>query len=115
MSKPDFLNEFIKQCSQNKPEFEGEKFIGWEQIIFTLIGFGLKAMVPELKEWIKLGAAAIALKRQEIKEKLVEYAKEKELDFPAAEAAAKEVSDNINEENITDLIDSLENSNTTTN
>lgn len=110
MKNQDFLNDFIKQCSQNKPEFEGEKFIGWEQIIFTLIGFGLKAMVPELKEWIKLGAAAIALKRQELKEKLVEYAKEKELDFPTAELAAEEVSKNINADNITELIDSLENS-----
>jgi len=34
----------------------------------------------------------------------------KELDFPTAELAAEEVSKNINADNITELIDSLENS-----
>ncbi len=105
----DYLNEFVKECASDAPETTDEKFIGWEGLLFTLVGFGLKALVPELKEWIKLGTSAIAIKRLEIKKKLIDYAEKKELDFPAAEKAAEVISNNINEENITKIINALEN------
>jgi hypothetical protein len=34
-------------------------------------------MLPELREWVKLGATVITLKRQELKNRLVEYARKK--------------------------------------
>lgn len=109
MIPQNYLEDFIKECFESKPETPKEKFIGWEEIIFTLVGFGLKLILPELKEWVKLGTSVIVVKRLEIKKKLIEYAAKKELDFPAAEKASEVISDKINEENIYSLINALEN------
>jgi len=103
----DYLKEFVKECASDAPETTDDKFIGWEGLLFTLVGFGLKALVPELKEWIKLGTSVIALKRLELKKHLIDYAEKKELDFPAAEKAAEVISNKINAENITNIIDAL--------
>ena len=48
------------------------------------------------------------MKRQELKNRLIEYAREKELDFPQAERDAKVVADKINEDNINKIISELE-------
>ena len=65
-------------------------------------------LLPELREWAKLGATAIAMKRQQLRQRLREYALEKELDFPAAEQAAEVIADKINEENLERIIDELQ-------
>src|SRR5215471_264636 len=85
MNSQSYLQEFIKDCSQAKPAATDEKFVGWENIIFILAGIGLKALLPELREWLKLGAMAITTKRLELKKKLLEYAKQRELDYQEAE------------------------------
>ena len=108
MENHDFLNDFIKECSEEKPETTDEKFIGWESLVSILIYEGIKWILPEIREWVKLGATAITLKRLEVKKKLIEYAAEKELDFPAAEKAAEVISNKINEKNINKIIKSLE-------
>lgn len=109
MDNKQFLTDFIKECSEAKPESTDEKFVGWEGLVGVLVGAGLKILLPELKEWMKLGASYISLKRQELKKKLIDYAKEKELDFPAAEKAAGVIADRVNEENLGEIINALEN------
>jgi hypothetical protein len=64
-------------------------------------------MLPELKEWLKLAASAIAPKRLEIKKRLVDYAAEKELDFPQAEIAAGKVADKLDEKTIKQVVNAL--------
>jgi len=110
MKSHTFLNDFIKECAQEKPTTDDAKFVGWEELIFTLVGFGLKIILPELKEWVKMGATLITMKRLEIKKKLIKYAMERELDFPAAEQAAEVIANKIDEENITKIIRALESS-----
>jgi len=101
------LDLFIKDCSMAADEATKEKFIGWEGLIAILVYQGLKLMLPEIKEWLRLGAQAIALKRQEMKKRLVDYALEKELDFPQAEQAAEIVSQRLNEEVLHDLVKTI--------
>ena len=109
MKNKTFLENFAKECAADAPPASGQKFAGWEELVFTLVGFGLKMILPEIKEWIKLGAMPIIMKRLEIKKKLIDYAIEKELDFPAAEKAAEAISNRIDDENIGKLVDALEN------
>ncbi len=108
MNNQDYLSEFIKDCSETGRERIDERFVGWDAIVAILVYQGIKLLLPELKEWIKLGASAITLKRQEIRKKLSDYAKEKELDFPQAEKAASVIAEKINEENIGNIIKELE-------
>ena len=68
---------------------------GWESLVSVLVYEGMRLLLPELKEWLRLGATAIALKRQEIRARLIEFAREKELDFPQAEKAADTVSKSV--------------------
>ena len=56
-----------------------------------------------------MGTAVMDLKRQEIKKKLVQYALEKELDFPQAERAAEIVSHRLDDKTLKDILDGLEN------
>jgi len=106
-SKP-YIEEFIKTCSQTPIEETREKFIGWEYLITILVYEGIKLLLPEIREWLKLGASAVALKRLEIKKRLIEYAKAKELEFPQAEKAAEAVADNLNEETLKRIAKELE-------
>jgi hypothetical protein len=108
MDSQKFIEDFIKECSQSKPEVTDEKFIGWEGLVSILVYEGIKMLLPELKEWIKIGATAIATKRLEFKKRLEAYAMGKELDFPAAEKAAQVIADKINEKNVAKLIKALE-------
>ncbi len=107
MSNQTYLSEFIKECSEARTEQRGEKFVGLESLIAILVYEGIKVLLPELKEWIKLGALKITLKRQEIKKRLIDYAEEKELDFPQAEEAASVIADKINEKNIERIVSDL--------
>jgi hypothetical protein len=83
-------------------------FVGWEALVAILVYQGLKVLLPEIKEWIKIGALKIVLKRQEIKKRLIEYAKEKELSFPEAEQTASVIAEKISEENIEGIVRELE-------
>jgi hypothetical protein len=50
----------------------------------------------------------ITMKRLELKQKLLDYAKQKELDYQEAEKAAGVIVEKINEKNITTLVAALE-------
>jgi len=108
MNSHPYLQDFIKECTESIPKTSGEKFIGWEGLVYVLVTEGLKILLPELKEWVKLGVNFIVMKRLEIKKRLESYAMKKELDFPAAEKAATAVANNITENNIDKLIQALE-------
>jgi len=112
MDNQCYLDEFIAECVAETLEGTDEKSIpiDWENLISVLIGSGLTLLLPELKEWVKLGATAITLKRLEIKKRLLDFAKEKELDYEKAEKAAGVIADKINEKNIGKLIPALEES-----
>ncbi len=105
-----YLEEFANECAQHAPTDTGEKFVGWEGLIITLVGVGLTVALPELKEWVRLGAQASSVIRQKLKKKLIEYAAEHELDFPAAEQAAELVAERVNEDNVGTLVEALESS-----
>ena len=105
-----YLEEFASQCTQQGPPDTDEKFVGWEGLIITLVGVGLKVALPELKEWVRLGAQASSVLRQRLTTKLIEYATEHELDFPAAEKAAELVAQRVNEDNVGTLVEALESS-----
>ena len=108
MANDAFLKDFVDDCMVSIDDKEKDRFIGWESLFTVLVYQGLLLMLPELKEWLKLGASAIALKRQEIKKRLVDYAAKKELDFPQAETAASQISERLNEETIKKVVDALE-------
>lgn len=105
-----YLEEFASECVQHAPLDTDEKFVGWEDLIFTLVGVGLTVALPELKEWVRLGAQASSVIRQRLTAKLIEYASEHELDSPAAEKAAELVAERVNEDNVGRLVEALESS-----
>lgn len=108
MDDKAYLDAFIRECALSQSAEGGAKFIGVETLVGILVYEGIKVALPEIKEWIKLGASYITMKRQEIRNRLISYAKDKELDFPEAEKAATAISDRINEENIGNIIGALE-------
>ncbi len=107
MENQPYLEEFIKTCAETEPEPGDEKFVGWESVVAVLVYEGIKLILPEIREWLKLGASAIALKRLEIRKQLVEYAEKKELEFPQAEKAAEAVANNLNEETLARIVNEL--------
>jgi hypothetical protein len=89
-------DQLIKECAESlSREKSNDKFIGWETLVSILVYEGLRAMLPEIREWIKLGATTITLKRLELRKKLADFAKQKELEFPQAEKAAAAIADRI--------------------
>ena len=58
----------------------------------------------------QVGAQASSVLRQRLTKKLIEYATEHELDFPAAEKAAELVAQRVNEDNVGTLVEALESS-----
>ncbi len=108
MTEQPYLEEFIKKCSETEIEKTDERFVGWETLLAVLVYEGIKIMLPEIREWLKLGATGIALKRLEFKKRLEEYAAEKELEFPHAEKAAEAVANNLTEETLTRIVSELE-------
>ncbi len=108
MSGKPVIDNFIKECTQEIPKQTNEKFIGWETLVTILVIEGIKIILPEVKEWVKLGATVITMKRLELKKKLMEFAKEKELDYQEAEKAAAVISEKINEENLARIVNELE-------
>ena len=108
MKQHESLQKLISDCVESIEYEKKEKFIGWESIVSVLVYQGLLIMLPELKEWLKLGANVIALKRQEIKKKLIAYAAEKDLDFPQAEIAAGKVADQLDEKKIKEIVTAFE-------
>jgi hypothetical protein len=109
MKSNKIIEQFVKECAESAGQKSGEKFVGWESLIAVLVYQGLKLLLPQIKEWFKLGTAVMVLKRQEIKKKLVQYAVEKELDFPQAERAAEVVSDRLDDNTLKDIVDALSN------
>ena len=107
MANDQFLQNFINDCVESVDDNEKDRFVGWESLFSILVYQGLLIMLPELKEWLKLAASAIALKRLEIKERLIDYAAEKELDFPQAEIAAGKVADQLDERTIKQVVKAL--------
>ncbi|MBT34134.1 MAG: hypothetical protein CMO01_31105 [Thalassobius sp.] len=107
-----YLNEFAERIVKDVEidSASDEKFVGWETIATILVFQGIPIILPELKEWVKLGMAAVALKRLEIEKKLIDLATEKELDYELAKKTATKVSDNITKDNVKKLISSIEDS-----
>ena len=108
MNEKENLDLFIKDCVLLANKRSEEKFLGWESLIAILIYQGIKLMLPEVKEWLKIGTEAIALKRQEIRKGLVDYASRNELDFPQAERAAEIVSQRLNEKTLKNIVKVLD-------
>lgn len=108
MPSHTYLDAFIKRCSEAKPISRDDKWVGWEETVYILVGFGLRTLLPELREWLKLGAMVVTLKRLEIKKRLLSYAREKELDFAQAEQAAGVIVERIDAENLGSLVTALE-------
>lgn len=109
MDNQKYVQKFIKNCSEAAAvEKTNEKFIEWDALVAILVYEGMKLMLPELREWVKLGATVITLKRQKLKNRLIEYAREKELDFPQAEKAAEVIATRVNEENLGKIIKGIE-------
>ncbi|MBA3012952.1 MAG: hypothetical protein KKF12_05995 [Proteobacteria bacterium] len=111
MKNKTYLDEFIISCleeNDDQSEQTNEKFIGWESLITILVYQGFLILLPELKEWLKLGAVAIVLKRKGLEKKLIEYAEKKELDFPQAEKAAACVSKRLDEETLKNIVEALD-------
>jgi len=109
MKSNKIIELFVKECAESAAQQSGEKFVGWESLIAVLVYQGLKLLLPQIKEWFKLGTAVMDLKRQEIKKKLVQYAVEKELDFPQAERAAEVISNRLDDNTLKDIVDALAN------
>ena len=108
---PDYLTTTFKAACKASipPTEEDHKALGVDDYVLTLlITTGLSILLPELKQWVKLGMAAIAVKRLEIEKQLKEYAAEKELDMDEAQQAAYAVAQNITPENINQIIAALE-------
>ena len=108
MAHDQFLQNLINDCIESIDDNEKDRFVGWESLFSILVYQGMLIMLPELKEWLKLAASAIALKRQEVKKKLIEFAAERELDFPQAETAAGEVSDRLDQNTIKEIVKALD-------
>ncbi len=108
MAHDQFLQNLINDCIESIDDNEKDRFVGWESLFSILVYQGMLIMLPELKEWLKLAASAIALKRQEVKKKLIEFAAERELDFPQAETAAGKVSDRLDQNAIKEIVKALE-------
>ncbi len=108
-----FVNECVEEYHSGVYDENAKRSAADVAFIMTvLISQGLYIMLPEIREWLKLGVAVIALKRQELERKLQEYAREKELDYPTAEKAARIVADRLNEDNIEAVVKALEASHT---
>ncbi len=111
MENDKYLDELIGSIVEENvdhSEQTNEKFIGWESLIGILVYQGFLILLPELKGWLKLGAVAIILKRKELEKKLIEYAVEKELDFPQAEKAAVGVSERLDEETLKKIVEAID-------
>ncbi len=63
MTGDQFLQSFINECIASIEDKEKDHAIVWDTIFTILVYKGLKILLPELKEWLKLAASAIALKR----------------------------------------------------
>lgn len=107
METPE-LKRLFNEVKNEMPEQTDDKFVGAESIITILIFFGLKILLPEIQEWVKLGFAFIPLYRQKLEAKLKQYALEKGLDYKTAEIASAKIAEKINEDNISALINELQ-------
>ncbi len=107
------LQAFVDECMQeyyNGPYEEGATRFSSEafQIVMAVMVYqGFIVCLPLLQSWVETGATAAELKRQEIENKLKEFAKEKELDYKAAPKAAKIVAKRLTEENIKAVFDAV--------
>jgi hypothetical protein len=110
MSTPA-LNDLIQKSRNGITTAAGKKFIDIDTVVTILVFQGLKMLLPEIKEWVKLGFSKIVLKRLEIEKRLKDYALEKELDFQTVAQATEKIAQNINENNISGIINELEQDN----
>lgn len=87
----------LQECLKTKGNTEAvsavavERFIGMESIFGMLILYGIAALMPEIRAWLKLPAMTVVLFRQKLEKRLLDYAKEKELDYEKAEKAAEQI------------------------
>lgn len=103
------LNDLLQKTKAEIQPDPEKKFVDLDTVLTILIYQGLKILLPEIREWIKLGFSKIVLKRLEIEKRLKDYALEKELDFKMAEKSARKIALNINEKNIKSIIQELDN------
>jgi len=113
METSNYLDQWVTEVAQlTKAETSQEAAVHRGDIVTTvvtvLVTMGLKTMLPELKAWAKLGATALALKRQELQKKLEAWAQSKELDIPTAQKAAQQIADKVTEDNLKQLTEALE-------
>lgn len=102
------LSKLLQDTKKEIPVEKDTKFVDANTILTILVFQGLKILLPEIREWIKLGFSRIVLKRLEIEKRLKEYALEKELHYDYAAKAANKIAQNINEKNIQNVIQELE-------
>ncbi len=77
-------------------------------VMLILVAEGLRVMLPEIQEWLALGAAAIALKRQEVEKRLLAYAAEKELDYDVAKKSAAIIAKRLDEKSLKTIFNALQ-------
>ena len=108
---PPELQKFVDDCvveyCSGTYEEQVERSDAVAYVTLILVAEGLRVMLPELQEWLALGATAIALKRQEIEQKLMNYAKEKELDYTVAKKSAAIVAKRLDEKTLKTIVDAL--------
>lgn len=112
MKQNEYLNNFMEEAQvelASSTEEQDHKGLGSTTLI-VLVTWGLFQLLPELKEWLKLGVSALALKRQEIEKRLEAYAAKKELDMDEARKAAKVVAKKVTESDVKQLVQALEES-----
>lgn len=102
------LKKIQIEINNELPVETNEKFVGIETIITILLFNGLKLLIPEIREWIKLGFSAIAINRLSIEQKLKEYALEKGLNYKQAQIIAEKIAQKINENNAESILTELQ-------
>ena len=109
MDAPRTLEALAARAAAEMPApAAGRKFIDGKFVVQALAIGGLIVSLGILKDMAHLGLTAYELKRQELRQQLVDYAEEKELDYKEAEAAADAILNQINLENLQSLIEDAE-------
>ena len=101
------LRPFIHACAEALPPKSGEKF-NWEPLLAILLYEGMKTMLPELKLWVKLGYQGLLLKRQELQNRLRDWAKQKGLDQSQAEQASRVIAEKMDHSLLAKLLKELD-------
>lgn len=113
---PNYVDTFIQEATTQIRESttaqeSKTKLIGLDDIVVVLVLQGLLTLcLPILREWIALPITALNLKEMElrtrIKKKLMDYARNKNLDYESAEKAAHAITDKLSADTIKKLLQS---------